>query len=130
MTADIVASVVSSAVGRGALARVASAVAASSNLPVDRIEDVALVCETLLDECDGAAPCTVQFMAGVRSVRMVFSGLPAGIHDVHPDVPTVESIVKRLADEVWIERTAGGREELHVVVSAMRGAAVPPGTRP
>ncbi len=121
----IVASVMSSAVGRGALTRVASAVAASSDLPIDRVEHVALVCETLMDECDGAAPCTVQFVAGPRSVRMVFSGLPAGIHDTPPDVPSIESILLRLADEVWIERAAGGREELHVVVGASRRDAPP-----
>lgn len=101
------------------LRRLARAVGASVDLPIDRLEDATLVCDALLGQLDDADRASVEFLARESGLEMVFAHFPrgAGTAATTAEIPGLGAMIARLADEVWVEPDRGlDREHVHVLV--------------
>lgn len=107
--AQIVVRVAAGRVGEAVLRRVAGALGAQADLPIERIQDAALVIDAILGRI-AADPVSAVLRRDGRSLEIAIGPLADGEGDrmlsdtVSPDV---DPIITSLADGAWIDRERG-----------------------
>ena len=118
--AEIVVRVAAGRVGKAVLRRVAGALGAQADLPIERIQDAALVIDAILAGI-AADPVSAVLRRDGRSLEIAIGPLANGEGDrmlsdtVSPDVGPV---VASLADGAWIDRDRGPFAYLCVTIGS------------
>jgi hypothetical protein len=103
----IVLRVASGPLADAVVRRVVGAVGAQAELPIDRLQDAGLVTDAILDHLDGDQ-VQIRLGTGTQGLELAVGPLAGGEADQIIDrsrMPDLGSIIERLADRVWIERS-------------------------
>jgi hypothetical protein len=106
---DIVVRVAAGRLGDAVLRRVAGALGAQADLPIERIQDAALIVDAILGGI-AADPVSAVLRRDDRGLEIAIGPLTDGegdrmLHDVVS--PEIGPIIQSLADRVWIDRARG-----------------------
>lgn len=99
--------------------RVVRAVAATTLLPVDRLEDAVLVCDIVLGAIRDSPHATITFHPEAAGVELTFELQAFQAKRVHyPEPDGLAALVTRLSNRVWTEGDGEHDVRLHVLVGS------------